>query len=249
MAGFELGTARVLITGGAGDLGIAFAKGFLSEGAQVLLADVNEGKVATRAQQIGAGHCAVDVTSQHSCSEMVEAVQDQMGGLDVLVNGAALLMGLTRGPFWELEANEWDRLYAVNVKGVWQASKAVLPMLKASDQGAIVNITSSAAVNGSANWLHYTSSKGALTAMTRAMAKELGPLGIRVNAVAPGLVANEAAVSIFGEDTTKHSAKSVPLGRGAVSDDIVGAVLYAASKRAGFMTGQTMLIDGGRDFV
>lgn len=249
MAGFDLNAARVLITGGAGDLGVAFAKGFMAEGAQVLLADVNGDKLTRRAAQIGAAQCTVDVTSAQNCIDMAKAAHDQMGGLDVLVNGAALLMGLTRAPFWELDADEWDRLYAVNVKGVWQASKAALPLLQASGQGAIVNITSSAAVNGSANWLHYTSSKGALTAMTRAMAKELGPLGIRVNAVAPGLVDNEAGSSVFGADTAKHSAKSVPLGRGALSEDIVGAVLYAASRQAQFMTGQTMLIDGGRDFV
>lgn len=249
MSGFKLGAARVVITGGAGDLGIAFAKGFLAEGAQVLLADIDGDTLARRAGQIGAAYCTVDVTSQDSCAAMAQAAVDGFGGLDILVNSAALLRGVTRGPFWELDPDEWDRLYAVNVKGVWLASKAALPFLKASDRGAIVNITSSAAVNGSANWLHYTSSKGALTAMTRAMAKELGPIGIRVNAVAPGLVANEAAVTIFGDRTAAHSAKSVPLGRGAVSKDIVGAVLYAASARAGFMTGQTMLIDGGRDFV
>ncbi|MFK7860102.1 MAG: SDR family NAD(P)-dependent oxidoreductase [Granulosicoccus sp.] len=249
MTGFELDSARVVITGGAGDLGVAFGKAFLAEGAQVLLADMSEQKLVARADDIGAAHCTVDVTSAQSCMDMVQAAQDHLDGLDILVNSAALLFGLKRKPFWELEAEEWDRLYAVNVKGVWQASKALLPLLRASDKGAIVNIASSAAVNGSANWLHYTSSKGALLAMTRAMSKELGPLGIRANTVAPGLVMNDAGISVFGEDTAKHSAKSVPLGRGAQSEDIVGAVLYAASPRAGFMTGQTLLIDGGRDFV
>lgn len=249
MTGFKLGSARVLITGGAGDLGKAFAKGFIAEGAKVLIADVDSRTVAACAEQIGAAHCTVDVTCEEGCGAMVEAAQAQLGGLDILVNSAALIRGITRAPFWELDADEWDKLYAVNVKGVWQASKAAVPALKASTAGAIVNIASSAAINGSANWLHYTSAKGALTTMTRAMAKELGPFGIRVNAVAPGLVDNAAAATVFGVDTAKHSAKSVPLGRGAVSEDIVGAVLFAASKPAGFMTGQTMLIDGGRDFV
>jgi NAD(P)-dependent dehydrogenase (short-subunit alcohol dehydrogenase family) len=118
----------------------------------------------------------------------------------------------------------------------------------ASERGAIVNIASNSAINASANWLHYTSSKGAVTTMTRAMAKEIGPHGVRVNAVAPGLVTNEAGFSHF-DDADSYGVKTIPLGRQASSEDIVGAVLYAASPKACFMTGQTLLVDGGRDFV
>ena len=124
--------------------------------------------------------------------DAVEQVAQELGGIDVLVNNAGLYAGLRRGPFYELDEDEWDRVMAVNVKGTWLCARACLPAMRAAGGGAIVNVASTTAINGSAGFAHYVASKGAVIALTRAMAREAGPLGIRVNAVAPGLTLTQA---------------------------------------------------------
>jgi NAD(P)-dependent dehydrogenase (short-subunit alcohol dehydrogenase family) len=251
--GLQLVGKRVVLTGAAGGLGRAFALAFAREGASVLAADLDEAGAIETADLVrqagGVAHaCKLDVTSEASCAAVANVARTALGGADVLVNGAALLIGIRRAPFWELDPAEWDKLYAVNVKGIWLVSRAILPLLRESAAASIINIASNAAINGSPRWLHYTSSKGAVVSMTRGMARELGPEGIRANVVAPGVVANKAAFHHF-EDADTYGVSRIPLGRQAVSEDIVGAVLHLASPLSGFMTGQTMLIDGGRDFV
>jgi NAD(P)-dependent dehydrogenase (short-subunit alcohol dehydrogenase family) len=164
----------------------------------------------------------------------------------VLVNNAAIYAGLARQPFTEIAEADWDRVMAVNVKGTWLASKVVAPRLTAPG-GAIVNISSATVMSGSPQWLHYVASKGAVIAMTRAMARELGDRGIRVNALAPGFTLTEASLEIIPGAAT-YGVERGALKRASVPEDMVGAALYLASPLAGFVTGQTLIVDGGRQF-
>ena len=153
------------------------------------------------------------------------------------------VVDLERRPFWEISADEWDRVLAVNVRGPWLCAKAMLPMLRESDGGAIVNLTSETAFTGSPGIAHYVSSKGALVSLTRALARELGDEGIRVNAVAPGYVPTEGSRSMTPGG---YDPSATPLGRVGEPSDLLGAVAFLLSDESGFVTGQTLLVNGGR---
>jgi len=241
---------RVIVTGAAGGLGRSFAEAFAAAGARVLAADIDASGVAETAQRIGpACHAAtLDVTDRASCEAMAAQAKEVFGGVDVLVNNAAFFGGLTRAPFMEIEEADWDKSMAVNAKGVWQVTRAITPLLRAAGGGSIVNIASATVFSGSPNWMHYVASKGAVIAMTRVMAKELGGDCIRANVIAPGFTLTEAS---FGhiEDARNYGVDRAALGRNAEAGDIVGGVLYLASDLSGFMTGQTLVIDGGKQFI
>jgi NAD(P)-dependent dehydrogenase (short-subunit alcohol dehydrogenase family) len=180
---------RVMINGAAGGLGRAFALAFAAAGARVLATDVNAPGLSETAELSAAlgqpvETAVVDVTSQSSLAAMTAMAEQRWGGIDTLVNNAAIYASLTRTPFEEISEAEWDRVMAVNVKGAWMATKAVAPLMKRQRAGAIVNVSSATVMSGSTLWLHYVTSKGALIAMTRALARELGDHGIRVNAIA-----------------------------------------------------------------
>ncbi len=168
--------------------------------------------------------------------------EEKLGGLDALVNNAAVV-DLERRPFWEIPVDEWDRVLAVNVRGPWLCSRAVLPLLREAGGGAIVNLASEVAFTGSPGLAHYVSSKGALVSLTRAMARELGDDGIRVNAVAPGYVPTEGSRSLAPGG---YDPSTTPLGRVGETGDQLGAIAFLLSDDSGFVTGQTMLVNGGR---
>jgi NAD(P)-dependent dehydrogenase (short-subunit alcohol dehydrogenase family) len=224
---------RVLVTGAARGLGLAFASHFASRGAEVLGADVLE------AADVEFPLVRVDVTQPEG---LTEAITAELGGLDVLINNAAIV-DLERRPFWEISEDEWDRVMSVNVKGVWLVTKAVLPLLRASDHAAIVNVASEVAFSGSTGLAHYVASKGAIVSFTRALARELAPDGIRVNAIAPGYIPTEAASTMAPDG---YDATRTPLGRIATPEDLLGAVWFLASQDSSFITGQTLLVNGGR---
>jgi NAD(P)-dependent dehydrogenase (short-subunit alcohol dehydrogenase family) len=163
------------------------------------------------------------------------------------VNNAALYGGLQRAPFEEIGEEIWDRVMAVNVKGVWQMSRAFAPALRAA-RGAIVNVASATVLSGSAQWMHYVASKGAVIAMTRTMAKEMGGDGVRVNVLAPGFTMTEASLSLI-DGARSYGVDRASIKRPLEVDDIIGGALWLASPLAGMMTGQTMVIDGGRQFI
>ena len=189
-----------------------------------------------------------DVTSADSTAAMAAAVADRFGGIDVLVNNAALYGSLTFLPFDQLDEAEWDRTMNVNVKGIWQCCKAVVPLMKERGGGSIINISSLAATYGMPNGLHYTASKAAVIGITRGLAREVGRFDVRVNTVAPNVVNTEATGEVFGdkrdkivEVTLSQQAIRKPLETG----DIVGAVLFLASDLSKLTTGQTIMVDGG----
>ena len=253
MIDLGLKNRRVIVTGAAGGLGRAFAEGFAAAGARVLAADVNEaGTAETVALIAGAGGVAygtrVDVTDAASCAALAATASRTLGGADILVNNAAIYAGLERRPFEDLDEAVWDKVMAVNVKGVWQVSRAVLPLMREAGGGAIVNVSSATVMSGSPQWMHYVASKGAVIAMTRAMARELGDFEIRVNVIAPGFTLTEASLNLI-ENAETYGVSRGALKRAAEPGEMVGAALYLASPLAGFVSGQTLIVDGGRQFI
>jgi NAD(P)-dependent dehydrogenase (short-subunit alcohol dehydrogenase family) len=245
---------RVLITGAGRGLGRAFALAFAARGDVVAAADLDGGAAAETASLAGGGAIglAVDVADAASVRSVGERVTAELGGVDVLVNNAALYAGLQRGAFHELGEQEWDRVMAVNVKGTWLCAGACVEPMRAAGGGAIVNIASTTAINGSAGFAHYVASKGAVIALTRAMAREVGALGIRVNAIAPGYTLTDASRELFagtGVDPETYGLDRGSLKRPAQPGDVVGAALWLAGEGAGYVTGQTIVVDGGRIFV
>ena len=242
-----------LITGAGGGLGRSFALGFAAAGATVIAADIQaEGAAETAVLISRAGGralgTAVDVTREASLSALVESALAFAGRIDCLVNNAAIYAGLARQSFLDISEAEWDRVMSVNVKGAWLATRAVTPVMKSQRSGAIVNISSATVMSGSPLWLHYVASKGAVIAMTRALARELGDANITVNAIAPGFTLTEASLGLI------DNAAEYGVGRGAIKrasqpDDMVGAAVFFASPAAAFITGQTLIVDGGRQFL
>lgn len=245
----------VVVTGAARGLGQEYARQFATLGAKVAvndLRDCSETVEIIEAAGSSGFKTTTDVTSAKSTREMAAAVVERFGRIDVLVNNAALYGSLTFAPLEQLDEDEWDAVMNVNVKGIWQCCKAVLPIMKAQNGGSIINISSLAAVYGMPNGLHYTTSKAAVIGATRGMARELGRYNIRVNAVAPNVVNTDATGEVFGdkrdkivEVTLSQQAIRKPLETG----DIVGTVLFLASDHSRLTTGQTIMVDGGTVFL
>lgn len=238
---------RVVVTGAAGGLGRAFAQAFAGAGAQVLACDVNLAGCQETAAQVGGIAAQVDVTNTASCRALADLAQARMGGVDVLVNNAAMYGGLERRNFEDLDEDVWDKVMAVNVKGVWQMCRAFSPALRAA-KGAIVNIASATVFSGSPQWMHYVASKGAVIGLSRTMAKEMGADGVRVNVLAPGFTMTEASLGLM-ENARSYGVDRAALKRPAEVEDIVGGALMLASPLSSYMTGQTLVIDGGRQFI
>jgi NAD(P)-dependent dehydrogenase (short-subunit alcohol dehydrogenase family) len=240
-----------IVTGAGGGLGFAFAEALARAGARVTIADINAGaarEAATRlAPQGGALAVAVDVSDEASVQAMVEEVVAAQGGVDILVNNAAIYAGLKRKPFFEITADEWDRVMSVNVKGSFLCAKAAYPHLKVGG-GKIVNIASATVFSGSPLWMHYVASKGGVIAMTRVMARELGEHGINVNAIAPGFTLTDASRAAI-EDAENYGVARGAIHRASQPADMVGACLWLASSLSDFVTGQTVIVDGGRQFI
>jgi NAD(P)-dependent dehydrogenase (short-subunit alcohol dehydrogenase family) len=253
MTGLGLKGKRVIVTGAAGGLGRTFAVAFADAGARIVATDVNISGADETARMIadsgGEAHaCRVDVTDASSLAALALCARDKLGGLDCLVNNAAVYAGLARKSFETITEAEWDRVMAVNVKGAWMAIKATAPLLREAGGGTIINISSATVMSGSPMWLHYVSSKGAIIAMTRALARELGDDRITVNALAPGFTLTEASLDLI-ENAAEYGVARGAIKRAAAPHDMVGAALFLASTHAAFMTGQTLIVDGGRQFL
>ena len=238
----------VIVTGGARGIGKAIALRCAAEGASVVIADIEGELAAQTAAQIealGGQALAVrtDVSAADSVGAMVAAVLDRFGRIDVLVNNAAIV-DLARQPSDLISEQEWDRVMLVNVKGPWLCIRAVLPAMREQRGGKIINLSSDLILSGVPGLLHYVASKGALTAMTRSLARELGPDSICVNAVAPGLTTTDAAMT-HGQEAAERSIRTRAIPRAQTPDDVTGTVVFLASDASSFMTGQLLVVNGG----
>lgn len=242
----------VIVTGAAGGLGRAFAEGFAAAGARLVVADIDlVGVEETAALLVASGAQAsavrVDVTDQSSTDALAQAAVDAYGSIDVLINNAAIYATLNRTPFTEIDPTEWDRVMAVNVKGTWLCSSSVLKHMT-QPGGRIVNIASATVFSGSPLWMHYVASKSAVIGMSRVMAREVGQREITVNVIAPGFTLTEASLSLI-EDAEQYGIDRGAIKRASQPEDIVGTAMFLASDSAGFMTGQTLVVDGGKQFI
>lgn len=241
----------VIVTGACSGIGVEYVRAFAAAGANVIgmdLADaVRTSDVATQDVKRNPIFVSGDVTSDAAWATVVDRAMAEYGRLDVLVNNAAIYREIeTKRPLTELGVDEWDRVLTVNVRGTWQGIKAVAPVMADGGGGRIVNVSSVVAWTSPPGFAHYVASKAAVNGLTRAAARELGPAGIRVNAVAPGLVDNEASRALNNDEYLDAAAGARALARPMVPVDIVGAVLWLASENAGFVTGQTIVVDGGQ---
>lgn len=242
----------VLVTGAAGGLGRSFALGFADRGYRVAVADIDVAgaeETARLAEKLGAQAWSgrLDVTSPDSTAEVAGAVAAfGSGRIEVVVNNAAVYATVTRAPLEELDPGEWDRVMAVNLKGPWLVVRACSPYL--AEGARVVNLSSATVYSGSENWLHYVASKGGVVALTRVMAKELGRRSITVNAIAPGFTLTEASYGLI-ENAEQYGVDRGALRRPSVPADIVGAALFLAGPDSAYMTGQTLVVDGGRQFI
>ena len=242
---------RVAIVTGAGKgLGRAFCLKLAKEGADIVAvtrADV-DGLKETERLVTDLGRRAiisqVDVTNEADTFRMAQETLEKFQRIDILVNNAAYYYGVKRKPFTDISSEEWDRMMAVNVKGPWICARAVFETMKSLGKGKIINLTSEVFFTGSHGFAHYVASKGGVIGLTRALAIELGPYGICVNAVAPGYTDTEASRTI--SDVNKYDTSRTPLKRLETPDDLVGIVSFLASDESDFITGQTILVDGGR---
>jgi NAD(P)-dependent dehydrogenase (short-subunit alcohol dehydrogenase family) len=243
---------NVIVTGGAKGIGSVYARAFASEGANVAVADILEHEGETLAKELD-GHgdsqalfVRADVTDDKSVDQMARQAADRLGGVDVLVNNAAIYFDLgAKKPFDEISVEEWEKVMAVNVRGIWHCTKAVSPYMRRQGYGKIVNISSVVAYIGAAGFAHYVASKAAVIGLTRALARELGSDNITVNAVAPGLVSNESTRQINVEDYIEQAATTRSIQRAMAPEDLVGAVLFLSSPESNFVSGQTFVVDGG----
>lgn len=239
-----------IITGAAQGIGAVYAQALADEGAKVMIADILDGKptaLRISAQGGTADFIQTDVSDENSVAAMVDATVAKWGGVDILINNAAIWASLRAKPFEDISPEEWDKLMAVNVKGPFLCARAVVPHMRAGNYGRIVNIASGTAYKGTPNFLHYVTSKGAVIAMTRALAREVGEDGITVNTLAPGLVLSEQVVA-SPELLEKLSAPvmaSRAIKRDQLPQDLVGPLLFLVSDDAAFMTGEVTVIDGG----
>jgi 3-oxoacyl-[acyl-carrier protein] reductase len=247
----DVGDKIVAITGAARGLGQEFARSLAAAGARVVIGDVSDcGQTLAEVESAGGMGLAakLDVTDPASATAMVEAGIKQFGRLDALINNAALYGALHGGRFDAIDDREWDACMAVNVKGIWNCCKAAVPAMKQAGGGSIVNIASLAATYGMPYGLHYTASKAAVIGLTRGLARELGRDRIRVNALAPSAVITEGTREFFGGklDRALDAIKaSQTIQRNLVPEDLVGTVLWLVSDASGFVTGQTIAVDGG----
>ncbi|MBV9172451.1 MAG: 3-oxoacyl-ACP reductase FabG [Chloroflexi bacterium] len=237
-----------IVTGGGRGIGAEYCRGLAAEGARVVVADIISENAQRVAGELGGIGCHVDVSDESSVARMVESTLAQYGRVDVLVNNAAIFTELIqpRKDFDAIPVEEWDRVMAINVRGVWLCSKAVAPVFREQRSGAIINISSGTIHGGQTGFAHYVTSKAAVWGLTRVLARELGDYGVRVNVITPGLTSSEVVRTVYPAERLAQSAGSRILKREEQPSDLVGTVIFLASDLSAFITGQTINVDGGQ---
>ena len=246
---FDLTGRTVIITGGGKGIGKVYSQEFAKAGARVVAADIDGAAAKSVAEELAAQGfetlgLATDIASEESTQ--AQAALERFGAIDVLINNASLMSVLPRRSWLEIPVDEWDRVMAVNLRGMFLSCRAVFPAMKTQRRGKIVNISSSRVWEGTPNRLHYTTSKAGVVGFTRALAREVGEFGITVNAVTPGMTQSETQVQSSSANYLATRVAGRAIERVQVPDDLVGAVMFLSSPASDFMTGQTINVDGGK---
>ena len=254
--GFDANTAYsmankvVIVTGGGTGIGKVYSQRLAEAGAKVVLADIaaeESDTVAASIRETGGDVLSVptDVTDEAAVQALADKTADSFGGIDGLINNASLMSVLPRGDWFDIKADRWDSVMAVNLKGIFLCCRAVYPYMQKRGGGSIVNISSSRIWEGNPNRLDYTTSKAGVVGLTRALAREVGDDKISVNAVTPGFTMSETQIASSSSNYMGGRDEGKCFKRSQFPDDLVGAVIFLLSDAAGFITGQTLNVDGG----
>ncbi len=241
----------IIVTGGGLGIGRAYSKGLAKEGAKIVVADIQVEAAKQVANEISkeggdALPVAVDVTSPEKTREMADTTLKRYGRIDVLVNNAGLYTALKKKPFMEIPVGEWDEVMAVNLKGLFLCAQAVHPAMKKQGKGKIINISSGTVLGGTPFFVHYVSSKAGVIGFTRALARELGPDNISVNAITPGLtISSPQQEGVMTPEQREDRRRRRCFNRDQLPEDLVGTVAFLSSDDSNFITGQTINVDGG----
>ena len=248
---FDLTDRVVIVTGGGTGIGKVYSTRLAEAGARVLIADLKqEDSERTAAALAGtpgeAVAVATDIANEAATIRMAKAALDKWGRIDGLVNNAGLMSTLARRPWHEIPVAEWDRVMEVNLRGMFLCCRAVYGPMKKQHSGSIVNISSTRVLEGIPRRLHYTTSKSGVIGFTRALAREVGADGIRVNTITPGLTLSDTQIASSDPAYLADTAKGRAIERPQVPDDLVGAVMFLLSDASAFITGQLLNVDGGK---
>ena len=242
----------IIVTGAGGNIGRAYCDGLIAAGANLVMADL--GDLSTQAQayrEQGGKAIAVvtDVSDNAQTQAMADAAQQAFGSIDGIINNAGFFKACTFGSLMDIPPDEWDKCFAINVRGLWQCCKAVIPAMKRQGGGKIINISSNTPYKGIPNFLHYVSSKAAIIGMSRSMSRELGEFNIQVNTLCPDLIPDDEITARQGEQADQRTVAGRSLKRTQTPEDMVGAALFLLGPGSDFITGQSLLVNGGAHFL